>query len=600
MTATSRHRFLTLSGAASGGNNGTFLISVFVNATTVDIVNAAGVVGDANNGAISWTERQPFSGEDHVNFTLTDRAAIKGVAYDAAIPTYTRPGATNVNVAANLSNISGKTLDAKAVVNDVKQAAVGLRPGISGTAGGGGGGAGNVTVASDTFNTTPFNFVAGDVGSFLLLTFDGTATHGGGSTLYRISAFTDGNTVTLEGLGADVTLAGTVSWTLLSDQKSINSSQNHADSINTLGIPIADAGAFDVANFEATFADIINPLTNGGISDEADNRIFGRTFGAVKDPNGSAPDGVRFYVQLLTGANDGTATDKDLEIISGRSGTAASLTNGTTTVTGLTGMQSEDVGRYLTIFGTAVDGNQRHARITAFISASSVSVAGANFATDANDGSIRWQVSRHPGSFDFYTPQRERMDQMSETRGRGLLIGGIVSDAEIVQDILETRNAVGIADNVSDLSGLLTNTGNFFPFLNLPDANPSVVEALNTLNAQIGNRDFTGTILTDGQTITASLQALADAITASSITRVIERLVATVDANVAHTLPGGNSYTLDVTNNGLNMDVYWRGILRDPGPASTASNSYEETSTTQITPYEKIKSGDSINYMIRS
>jgi len=600
MVAESRHRFLTISGAASPGNNGTFLISAYVGATSVDIVNAAGVTGDANNGAISWVERDPFTLEDHINFELTDRAAIKGVAYDAAIPTYTRPDATGTSVPANLSNIASKTTDAKALVNDIRQNAIALRPGISGTAAGAGGGAGNVVAADDTFTSDAMNFVAGDVGSFLLLNFNGTATHGGGSLLYRITAVTDGETLELEGLGTDVTGSGTVSWTLLSDQKTIVSSQNHADSVNTLGIPIADSGAYDELNYSATFADVINPITNGGISDEAGNRIFARAFGIAKDPNGTTADGVRFYVQLLTGLNDGTATDEDLEIISGRSGAAASVTNASTTVTGLSGMESEDVGKYLTLFGCAVDGNQRHARITAVLSDTSVQVAGANFATDGNSGAIRWQVSRHAGSFDFYTPQRERFDQMNETRGRGLLIGGIVSDAELTLDVLQTRNTIGISDNVTSLAGLLTNTGNYYAFQNLPDATPSVVEALNVLNAQIGNRDYTSPLLVDGQSITASINALAAAISGASVLRVIERLTTTVDANTAHSLPGGNTYTVDGTYQGLNMDVFWRGVLRDPGPASTPSNSYEETSTTQITPYEKIKAGDSINYMIRN
>ena len=74
--------------------------------------------------------------------------------------------------------------------------------------------------------------------------------------------------------------------------------------------------------------------------------------------------------------------------------------------------------------------------------------------------------------------------------------------------------------------------------------------------------------------------------------------VSDVAKNVAHALPGGNTYTLDGTDNGLNMWVVWRKLFRDPGPNTTQSNDYDETSTTSITPYEKLKDGDSINYMI--
>jgi len=438
------------------------------------------------------------------------------------------------------------------------------------------------------------HFTADDVASFVTLT-NGTAT--GATGTYRVKTFTDGQTLELDGLAP--TGAGTVDWVLEPDLKAITSSSNHADSTDTTGVPIADSGAYDETTYDATFVDVIDPLTNGGIVEEDGDRIFGRSFGAEKDPNATvAPDGVRFYVQLLTGANTGAAVASLLESISGKSGSAASLTNASTTITGLSGMQSEDVGKYITIYNTAVDGNQRFAKITVFNSATSVDVAGANFATDANDGSIKWAVSRHVGNYDMYYGLRERMDQAPSTRRRGKLIGGIVSDAELTLDVSEIRDSMGISDGVSDLSGLLTNQVAEYVFGDLPDANPSVVEALNTLNTQIGDRNYTGTILTDGETIAASLQAVADAIAGADFVRTIERLVADIDPGTAHTLPGAQSYTLDGTNNGQNLTLFWRKQLRDPGPATTGSNDYEETSTTSFTPYEKIKSGDSINYYL--
>lgn len=114
MTANSVGNFLTVSGAASGGNNGTFLIINFTSATSVDIANASGVAPDANNGAISWAEREAYSLQDDLNFERTDRQAIKGVNYDQPVPVYQRPTAVGTNVPANLSNIAGKTLDAYA------------------------------------------------------------------------------------------------------------------------------------------------------------------------------------------------------------------------------------------------------------------------------------------------------------------------------------------------------------------------------------------------------------------------------------------------------------------------------------------------------
>lgn len=60
MTATSTNHWITLSGAANAGNNGTFKIVRFVSATSVIIFNSAGVFPDANSGAITWQELDPL------------------------------------------------------------------------------------------------------------------------------------------------------------------------------------------------------------------------------------------------------------------------------------------------------------------------------------------------------------------------------------------------------------------------------------------------------------------------------------------------------------------------------------------------------------
>ncbi len=60
MTATSTNHWITITGAASGGNNGTFKIIRFVSSSSVIIFNSAAVASDANNGAISWQELDPL------------------------------------------------------------------------------------------------------------------------------------------------------------------------------------------------------------------------------------------------------------------------------------------------------------------------------------------------------------------------------------------------------------------------------------------------------------------------------------------------------------------------------------------------------------
>jgi hypothetical protein len=153
----------------------------------------------------------------------------------------------------------------------------------------------------------------------------------------------------------------------------------------------------------------------------------------------------------------------------------------------------------------------------------------------------------------------------------------------------------------TSLSGHLTNLTANYPFFDLPDATPSVVEALNTLNAQIGDRTYTApgnTVLTvNGEPIAASLQKLANAIANVSFIRWIERLSADIPANTPHTLPGAAAYVLDGTNNGKGLMVFTRGALRDPGTVANGDD-YSETNTTQVTFFSKQKKQDHINYLI--
>lgn len=57
MTAASLNNYLTISGATTGTNNGTFLITKYLSATSVEI-SADGAPGnDVSNGALTWTEK---------------------------------------------------------------------------------------------------------------------------------------------------------------------------------------------------------------------------------------------------------------------------------------------------------------------------------------------------------------------------------------------------------------------------------------------------------------------------------------------------------------------------------------------------------------
>jgi hypothetical protein len=437
MTATgSVGNFITISGAATAANNGTFLITSYISATSVTYSNSAGVAGDANNGSIGWTERAPYSLEDDINFERTDRAAIKGVQYYDPIPTYDRPTAVGTLVPANLTNIADKTLDAHAWVINRKFCGIPVTTG------------------------------------------DGYVTF---------------------------TSAGNLKY---------------ADAIDRTGVPINDGA--DAGNDEAVYVEIVDGYDEAALEvltgPFAGHRIFGRTRAGT---TGSSPDSVEIEFRSVS---------KDADI--------------------------------------------------------STSVP------------YTWEAGQPTTICAFYG-YRERADQLTETAFRTILTNGLIGDADLRQDVIDIRQVIGVPDDTTDLAGLLTNLNAYYPFYDLPDATPSVVEALNTLNEQIGDRDYTGTILTDGYTITQSLQQLADAIVSGAqiITRIIERLTAVVPKNTAHTLPGGNSYTQDGTYQAAGMWVFWRGVLRHPGPVVNG-NDYDETTGTSITPYSRLNSGDIIDYFI--
>jgi hypothetical protein len=434
MTEASVGNFLTISLANSGTNNGTFLIDGYVSDQSVKVLNTSAVAPDLNNGNIHWSERAPYSLQDDLNFARTDRAAIKGVDYYAAIPTYTRPSDTTTQVPANLSNISSKTLDAHA------------------------------WVVNRRFPAVPV-------------------------------AENDG-------------------YVKITDSTNLH----HATASNKTGVPILDGA--DAGKLEALYVEIIDPdtenylIAKGGIADGY--RIFGYTRAGT---SGVSPDSVEVEFRAVP-------------------------------------------------LGAAL----------------SSSIA------------YSWDAYQ-PTTVDLYYGYREQADNLTETAFRTTLVNGLFADATTAAEVSDILTTIGTSPGDTSLAGLLTNTGIYYPFYNLPDATPSVVEALNTLNAQIGSRDYTGTLLTDGYTITASLQQLSNAIEAASIVRTIQRVSSEISAGTPVTIPGGQTYTLDLTNNGKNLYVYTRGVLRDPGTVITGDD-YQEVDPTTIKFFYKIAKNDHINYFI--
>ena len=548
-TAQDVGRFITLSSSTTPANDGSFLIIAFTSGTVITYLNTAGV---AEVFPGTWAVTKPYAIEDDINFARTDRKNIKGTASHVTdVPVYQRPTNVGTNVPANLTNIAGKTTDAKALVVNRRFPAQAVAPSNQ--------------------------------------------------------------------------------YILLSDTGNLK----HADATDRTGVPIQDGA--DAGAFEASYAEVIDPTT------EAALEVRGNAFGSITAIAGAVlVDGTDTFV-LNDGVNPAvtfefddnasvvqTATLRAVNFTAGDSATTVRNTiiaaiNGAPTLaitasiagTALVGLVNDATGAggNVAITETVANagfivtgmagggvhtGKRIYARTRAGTGISPDSVEaefrmvtkGAALSTSAP---YTWETGQ-PTTIDLFYGFRERLDNMNDTALRTVLTNGIVGDADMQQDITDIRSVLGVGDNVSSFSGLLTNTGLNFVF-SAADATPSALELFNLLNAGIGIRTYTGPYLSNGQTVTASLQALSDAISGSAFVRTIERLAIANNANVARTLPGAQLYTLDGTNNGQNLVVYWRGVLKDPGPVAN-DNDYAETSTSQITPYTKINVKDHINYFI--
>lgn len=522
MTANSVGHFLTVTGAATSGNNGTFLIVAFNNSTSVQVSNASGVFPDANSGALVWVERLPYSLNDDLDFERSDRTYIKGVNYDQPIPVYTRPTLTGVNVDANLSNIAGKTLDAFA----------------------------------RNVNRGQFNWPVEQVL---------TDIYGSGSL-------------------------------------------KHADSVNQTGVPVFDTGPF-TSDWNSCYVEVTNFLTGDELEVQTGlhkgEKIFGQTYnGSSTSPNSveihwySAPPGSNIVTSSTAYTWEvGTATGTNT------GSTAVSVTpstNGQAAVTGLTGgtFTGADVGNWQNFSGFTNASNNGYFVIVSVQSTSAITIQ--NHAAVGETHAATWTEYNFlvPTFVDLTYGFNQRLDQLDQNAFRFPLVSGLTADSDLRQDIIDLQSTGGWADGTTNLSTYLTNTGNYFPFSTLPGgAGDTVVSALNALNQQIGNRTYTGPYLTNGQTITASLQALSNAVSGTTVVRYIERLSAAVPANTSHLLPGGATYTLDGTNNGKFLWVFWRGLLRDPGSVANGDD-YQETNTTHITPYSKLNANDHVSYFV--
>lgn len=219
----------------------------------------------------------------------------------------------------------------------------------------------------------------------------------------------------------------------------------------------------------------------------------------------------------------------------------------------------------------------------------------------ANMTAYDWEPEQVVTKVNLVMGYNKRMDNFAQNDLRFDAALGVVSDADMRRDVDDLQFFTGITNNGDHyIDSYITHTEAEYVLSDMPNlgtTSDDIIDALNTINEQIGDRDYTGDYLTDGETVASSLQALSDALAAAAVVRTIERLSSALPAGTNHALPGALTYTLDGTGNGANMWVFTRGILRHPGTVQ-GGNDYDETDTTHVTFHGALNAKDIIDYMI--
>jgi hypothetical protein len=418
------------------------------------------------------------------------------------MPTYQRPDAVGTAIKGSVWNMTGQdaavnatwpsntfgvTLDSKAEICEIVFTAVdmsdasALGDSTSSTT------SGDLTVGAGT------PFTAAMVGR--VLTLDG-ANAGD----WVITAFVSTTTVTLRALSSASAPsdAGSITWTMYSDRRVVNTSVGYADATDRTGIPVADSGAQDETNYDANYVFVMSdadPSGRSGFTNTSGAPVYGRAYQAL--------EGTDVLVQFITGPNTGGASLHDWE------------SGGT---------------------------------------------------PDDND----------PTAIYLQVPNRQRLDQLDETCRRKVLQGGILSDAEIVHDINQLNEYTGRSDGETDATW--TNDGNYYP---LQGCATNLEAGINCLNDGIGDRDYSTALesfgCTDGDTITAALNCIADELADITLDRHVYLATATIPkfGTLAITSFSGAPASYELSAIGANCLLFMRGVLWHVGDIA-AKGQYEE------------------------
>jgi len=212
-----------------------------------------------------------------------------------------------------------------------------------------------------------------------------------------------------------------------------------------------------------------------------------------------------------------------------------------------------------------------------------------------------------PTNIKFVFPFRRVLDEMEEYEWhRTDFISSWEGDEELLEDISNLWSYTGSSNN--DTIPSWSDTENYYTVSSGTD----LQTATDDINTGVGDRIYTeDNYLTDGETITASLDALdealqdvADSVSAGTGEKYIEEVSVDISADTLHDLPGSITYTpvSTVGIEGRNMDVYVNGQLlaADTGVGGVnVDRDYGETTVSGITFHKVVYQDSNITYTIR-
>ena len=197
-----------------------------------------------------------------------------------------------------------------------------------------------------------------------------------------------------------------------------------------------------------------------------------------------------------------------------------------------------------------------------------------------------WQ-SGDPATIRLELPTRKRRRDLLEHEEDSQFYGSTLGDAETAQDIAEIRDGLGLADGEGSGDWDWTNTTAYYPL----QGDPATVEdAINALNDEIGDRQYTeNNVVTDGETITESIDAIDQALSYTLKSIIIERITSPISGFTNHTIPFATgsdpsitTYKLDTANLGQYMEIYVNGKREIPHVDWSARGDYEEVNNTTV------------------